>query len=95
MVGLRKLEEKLLEKTGLNSITAEDMMVLEVNSEYFGVSTLQLMECAGKAVADQIVKETEKLGISREEGVTFFVGTGRNGGDGWDGCSPSFSQLRI
>ena len=82
MVGLRKLEEKLLEKTGLNSITAEDMMVLEVNSEYLGVSTFQLMECAGKAVADQIVKETEKLGISKEEGVTFFVGTGRNGGDG-------------
>lgn len=60
----------------MKTITAGEMMVLEVNAEYFGVSLLQLMECAGKAVADLV----EKLSPGRK--VTVYAGPGRNGGDG-------------
>jgi len=58
-------------------ITCEEMQALELNSEYLGVSTLQLMENAGKAVADEVIKRFEKT--SR---ITIFAGVGRNGGDG-------------
>ena len=57
-------------------ITAGDIAALEANAEYLGVSLLQLMECAGKAVADYI----EGLKLGRR--VAIYAGTGRNGGDG-------------
>ncbi|MHC1586035.1 MAG: NAD(P)H-hydrate epimerase, partial [Candidatus Hecatellaceae archaeon] len=60
----------------MEAITSEDMAALEDNAEYLGVSKLQLMECAGKAVADII----ESLGKGRE--IAIYAGTGRNGGDG-------------
>lgn len=53
------------------------MMILDVNSEYLGVSTLQLMENAGRSVADEI---TARFG--RGSSVVIYGGTGRNGGDG-------------
>ena len=58
------------------AITAEDMAALEDNAEYLGVSKLQLMECAGKSVADIV----EGLGKPGE--IAVYAGTGRNGGDG-------------
>jgi len=60
----------------LKPITAGEMAALEANAEYLGVSLLQLMECAGKAVADQV----ENLKLAGE--VAVYAGTGRNGGDG-------------
>jgi len=60
----------------LKPITAGEMAALEVNAEYLGVSLLQLMECAGKAVADQV----EKLKPAGK--IAVYAGTGRNGGDG-------------
>lgn len=57
--------------------TSQDMRMLEINSEYLGVLPLQLMENAGKAVADEIASRF-KPGSQ----VIFFSGTGRNGGDG-------------
>jgi len=58
------------------AISAEEMAALEYNAEYLGVSMLQLMECAGKAVAEAIAS----LGRGKE--VVIYAGTGRNGGDG-------------
>lgn len=60
----------------MKPITPEEMVSLEANAEYLGVSLLQLMECAGKAVADLV-------GNLKPEGkVTVYAGNGRNGGDG-------------
>ncbi len=59
------------------AVSTGEMTALELNSEYFGVSTLQLMENAGSAVAREIAKRF-RAGSS----VTVFAGTGRNGGDG-------------
>lgn len=58
-------------------ILSEEMAALEMNAEYFGVSTLQLMENAGGAVAREIAKRFD-VGAA----VAIFAGTGGNGGDG-------------
>ncbi len=52
-------------------------MILDVNSEYLGVSTLQLMENAGRSIADEI-----GVRFGRGSSVMIYGGTGRNGGDG-------------
>jgi hydroxyethylthiazole kinase-like uncharacterized protein yjeF len=52
-------------------------MILDRNSEYLGVSTLQLMENAGRAVADEI---TARFG--RGSSVVVYGAAGKNGGDG-------------
>jgi len=52
------------------------MRIIDMNSEYLGVSTLQLMENAGRAVAEEVLTR-----FSAGEAVV-FAGTGRNGGDG-------------
>ena len=52
-------------------------MILDKNSEYLGVSTLQLMENAGRSVADEV---TARFGAGSS--VVVYGGTGRNGGDG-------------
>ena len=54
------------------------MRALEINSEYFGVSLLQLMENAGKNVAQEIA-----LRFPDKRKVTIFCGLGGNGGDGF------------
>jgi len=59
------------------SLSSSEIAALDSNSEYLGVSTIQLMENAGRSVADEI--ETR---FGRGASVTVFGGTGRNGGDG-------------
>ena len=61
------------------TITSREMHALEVNSEYFGVSRLQLMENAGQRVAAEIASrfKTDKTRIA------IFCGLGGNGGDGF------------
>ena len=61
------------------SITSREMRVLETNSEYYGVSRLQLMENAGKNIADQI---SSRFKPSKTR-VAVFCGLGGNGGDGF------------
>jgi hydroxyethylthiazole kinase-like uncharacterized protein yjeF len=51
---------------------------LDVNARYAGLSTLVLMENAGRGVADAIV---ERYGTGRR--VAVFCGLGNNGGDGF------------
>ena len=63
-------------------ITSREMRALELNSEYFGVSRLQLMENAGKAIADEIASRFEP----EKTRVAIFCGLGGNGGDGFVGA---------
>ena len=60
-------------------VTVEQMAALETASERAGVSTDQLMENAGMAIAGQA---TEMLDGSRDASVLILVGPGNNGGDG-------------
>jgi len=59
-------------------ITEQEIRVLDRNAEFYGVSTSQLMENAGRSTADlvrSVVKTTKKT-------VLILCGTGNNGGDG-------------
>ena len=63
----------------METITSQEMKALELNSEYFGVSRLQLMENAGKSIADEVSSRFSP----EETKVTIFCGLGGNGGDGF------------
>jgi len=55
------------------------MRALELNSEYFGVSRLQLMENAGRSVAEEVASRFKP----DKTNVAVFCGLGGNGGDGF------------
>ncbi len=59
------------------SITSREMRALEVNAQYFGVSLLQLMENAGRSVAQETITRFQK-----NKKAVVFCGLGGNGGDG-------------
>src|SRR5437899_12588254 len=59
-------------------ISPLEMRVLDRNAQYFGISTLDLMEAAGKAVAEVARSEFGAAG----KRVLVLCGTGNNGGDG-------------
>ena len=59
-------------------ISPEEMRVLDRNCEFFGVSIQGLMENAGRAVADAVLKKFDGKGKT----VLIVCGTGNNGGDG-------------
>ena len=60
------------------SVTSLEMRAIETNSEYFGLSRLQLMENAGRSVADQIC-----MRFKPPKRIVVFCGLGGNGGDGF------------
>ncbi len=60
-------------------IASKEMRALELNSEYFGVSRLQLMENAGQTVAAEIVSRFKP----EKTRIAVFCGLGGNGGDGF------------
>lgn len=62
-----------------NVITTRDMRALDINAEYFGISRLQLMENAGKSVAEEVVSRIGR----RTSRIAIFCGLGGNGGDGF------------
>ncbi len=55
------------------------MRVLDRNLEYHGVSIEELMELAGKGIADALLEKMQAEGKK----VVFFSGTGNNAGDGF------------
>lgn len=57
-------------------ISGKEVRVLDLNSEYFGVTTSELMENAGKGVADFILNKF------KAKNILIFCGAGNNGGDG-------------
>src|SRR5208337_1047865 len=59
-------------------ISSREMRALEVNAEYYGISLLQLMENAGRNIAEEIISRFPK-----GKKVTIFCGLGGNGGDGF------------
>jgi NAD(P)H-hydrate epimerase len=60
-------------------ITTPEMRALETNAEYYGISLLQLMETAGKNIADEIATRFQP----KKTRVEIFCGSGGNGGDGF------------
>jgi len=60
-------------------ISGSEIKVLDRNAEYYGVSSHNLMENAGKGVADFIIKHLD----SADENILVFCGMGNNGGDGF------------
>jgi hydroxyethylthiazole kinase-like uncharacterized protein yjeF len=60
------------------SITSGEMRAIEVNAQYFGVSLLQLMENAGRSVAQEISSR-----FLKNKKAVVFCGLGGNGGDGF------------
>jgi NAD(P)H-hydrate epimerase len=60
------------------TFTTREMRAVEMNSEYIGVSKLQLMEIAGRAIAAKVM---ERFG--KKSNVVIVCGTGGNGGDGF------------
>jgi len=63
----------------LEELTAEEMMIVDENSEYLGVPRLLLMENAGRSVADVIEQRT---GIKGKK-IVVVAGRGNKGGDGF------------
>ena len=54
----------------------KEWAIIDKNLEYFGFSSLQLMENAGREIAFKILNDFPKAGK-----IIFFIGPGRNGGD--------------
>src|SRR3989304_4865311 len=59
-------------------MTAAEQRVVDRNAEFFGVPILELMENAGRGVAEVARREFGVAG----KGVVIACGTGNNGGDG-------------
>ena len=60
------------------TLTAREMRGVEMNAEYLGVSKIQLMENAGRAVAAAVMDR-----FGKKSRVTIVCGPGGNGGDGF------------
>jgi len=67
------------ERMVTETITTPEMRALETNAEYYGISLLQLMETAGRNVADEIAARFNP----KKTKVAIFCGSGGNGGDGF------------
>ena len=61
------------------TIKGREMRSLETNSEYFGFSRLQMMENAGRTVANEIASRFSL----KDTKIAVFCGLGGNGGDGF------------
>lgn len=59
-------------------LSVKEMVAVEKNSEYLGISTQQLMENAGKSVADEVVKR-----FTKKHKITVIGGLSGNGGDSY------------
>ena len=61
------------------TISTPVMRAIETNAEYFGVTLLQLMETAGRNIAEEIAARFQP----KKTKVAIFCGSGGNGGDGF------------
>jgi hydroxyethylthiazole kinase-like uncharacterized protein yjeF len=72
------IDNELIPVIGLGkTISSIDVRVIDTNSEWLGVSRLQLMENAGRSVADTVAAH-----IKQPSHIVVFAGPGGNGGDG-------------
>jgi ADP-dependent NAD(P)H-hydrate dehydratase / NAD(P)H-hydrate epimerase len=67
-------------RPGEETITTEEMLVAEYNSEYLGVNHFQLMEVAGAKTASEIAARLRNKTNPR---IHVMAGPGKNGGDGF------------
>ena len=72
------LASNMQPKTVKDQISSREMRAIETNAEYYGVSLIQLMENAGRNIAEEIQKR-----YPNTKKVAFFCGLGGNGGDGF------------
>jgi ADP-dependent NAD(P)H-hydrate dehydratase / NAD(P)H-hydrate epimerase len=63
-----------------DKISSEELSILDNNSEWLGISKLQLMECAGYSFSNHIKSQFE---LNKDSRVLIFCGRGNNGGDGF------------
>ncbi|RLF22832.1 MAG: bifunctional ADP-dependent NAD(P)H-hydrate dehydratase/NAD(P)H-hydrate epimerase [Thermoprotei archaeon] len=63
----------------LDEVTAEEMAIIDENSEYMGVPRILLMENAGRSVAEVIEKKRGLVGKK----IVIIAGRGNKGGDGF------------
>jgi NAD(P)H-hydrate epimerase len=61
-------------------INPKEMRALDINSAYFGVGFRMLMENAGRAVADEVLK----IDGIKDKDIRIICGNGNNGGDGFE-----------
>ncbi len=59
-------------------LTANEVHISDINSEYYGTSTKNLMENAGKGIYNFIKNELKP----KQKNILIFCGKGNNGGDG-------------
>ena len=73
---MKNVEKK---RTSFEFLSSDEMLAVEMNAEYLGVSRLQMMENAGSTIAREICNrfspDSSKIAI--------FSGIGGNGGDGF------------
>ena len=60
-------------------ISGKEIKVLDRNAEFYGVLTINLMENAGRGIADFIINKLKP----KSKEILFLCGTGNNGGDGF------------
>jgi len=60
------------------ALTSREMRALEINAEYFGISRLQMMENAGRNIANELASRFKP----NKAKIAVFCGLGGNGGDG-------------
>ncbi len=61
-------------------IPAEEVGILDNNSEWLGIPKSHLMECAGFSFTNEIINHYK---LKSNDKVAIFCGTGNNGGDGF------------
>ncbi len=70
----------------MKALTAEEMREVDKQTTArFGISGAQLMEAAGRAVSDEILRELEvaaSSGVRKGVRISILCGKGNNGGDG-------------
>lgn len=69
-----------MERFVSDKITSEELSILDNNSEWLGISKLQLMECAGFTFSNYII---DHLDLNSKSKILIFCGLGNNGGDGF------------
>ena len=69
-----------MERLNSEKIRAEEVGILDNNSEWLGIPKSHLMECAGYAFTMEIVS---RYNLAEGDKVLIFCGTGNNGGDGF------------
>ena len=68
-------------KTGQTVITNDEMQIIELNSEFLGVSHFQLMEAVGSQIAREIANRIPRSKPNPR--IDVISGPGKNGGDGF------------